>query len=41
MVNDHEEIDKSGLLSILMSLVVLVSMAALPATIGWYQVIVG
>lgn len=41
MANDHEEVDTSGLLSILMSLVVLVSMTALPATIGWYQVIAG
>lgn len=33
--------DESGVLSVLVSLVVLVSMTALPATIGWYQIFAG
>ncbi|MFQ3786609.1 hypothetical protein [Halomonas sp. A29] len=41
MANDHDFKDDSGLLSIVLGLVVLVSMTALPATIGWYQVITG
>ena len=37
-MSDDDYKDESGVLSILVSLVILVSMAALPATIGWYQV---
>ncbi len=33
--------DESGFLSILLGVVVLVSMAALPATIGWVQAFSG
>ncbi|WP_269320557.1 hypothetical protein [Billgrantia saliphila] len=38
MAHDHDFKDDSGLLSVVLGLVVLVSMAALPATIGWVQV---
>lgn len=41
IMSDDDYKDESGVLSILMSLVVLVSMSALPATIGWYQVFAG
>ncbi|WP_267957717.1 hypothetical protein [Billgrantia zhangzhouensis] len=41
MANDPNFKDDSGLLSIVLGLVVLVSMSALPATIGWYQLIAG
>lgn len=41
MANNHDFKDDSGLLSIVLSLVILVGMTALPATIGWYQVIAG
>ncbi|WP_267964028.1 MULTISPECIES: hypothetical protein [Halomonadaceae] len=41
MANDPNFKDDSGLLSIVLGLMVLVSMTALPATIGWYQVIAG
>ncbi|CAH1042135.1 hypothetical protein [Halomonas sp. TD01] len=36
---DHDDNfkDESGLLAIVLGLVVLVSMSALPATIGWIQ----
>ena len=40
MIDDDYK-DESGALSVLLSLVVLVSMTALPATIGWYLVIAG
>ena len=40
MIDDNYK-DESGALSVLLSLVVLVSMTALPATIGWYLVIAG
>lgn len=40
MIDDDYK-DESGVLSVLLSLVVLVSMTALPATIGWYLVIAG
>ncbi|WP_276208192.1 hypothetical protein [Halomonas sp. NO4] len=33
--------DDSGLLSLVLGLVVVVGMAALPATIGWVQVVSG
>ena len=42
MAHDDENFkDSSGFLSIIMGLVVLVSMSALPATIGWYQLFTG
>lgn len=41
MANDPDFKDDSGLLAVVLSLVVLVSMAALPATIGWYQYVTG
>ncbi|WP_284046938.1 hypothetical protein [Halomonas llamarensis] len=37
MAHDENVKDTSGLFSIVMGLVVLVSMSALPATIGWVQ----
>ncbi|WP_346795769.1 hypothetical protein R5M92_09920 [Halomonas sp. Bachu 37] len=39
----HGEVykDESGFLSVFMGVVVLVSMSALPATIGWIQVFTG
>jgi len=40
-MSDDDYKDESGVLSILVSLVILVSMAALPATIGWYLVFAG
>ena len=33
--------DESGVLSVVVSLVILVSMTALPATIGWIKVFAG
>lgn len=39
--HDEDYKDESGVLSILLGAVVLVSMAALPATIGWIQVFSG
>ena len=41
MAHDENFKDTSGLLSIIMGLIVLVSMSALPATIGWYQLFAG
>ncbi len=41
MADDHDFKDDSGLLWVVVGLVVLVSMTALPATIGWYQFIAG
>ncbi|GEN28095.1 hypothetical protein HVA01_17410 [Halovibrio variabilis] len=39
--HDEDFKDDSGFLAILMGLVVLVSMTALPATIGWIQAFSG
>ncbi|WP_264766789.1 hypothetical protein [Vreelandella zhuhanensis] len=39
--HDENFKDPSGLPSIILGLIVLVSMAALPATIGWVQVFTG
>jgi len=41
MAHDENFKDTTGLLSIIMGLIVLVSMSALPATIGWYQLFAG
>lgn len=37
--HDESFTDESGLLAVVLGLVVLVSMSALPATIGWVQVV--
>jgi hypothetical protein len=37
MAHDENFKDTSGFISIVMGLIVLVSMSALPATIGWVQ----
>lgn len=39
--HDEDFKDESGLLSIILGVVVLVSMSALPATIGWIQAFSG
>ncbi|MFW6345792.1 MAG: hypothetical protein ACOC0M_05640 [Halomonas sp.] len=39
--HDENFKDDSGLLALVLGLIVLVSMSALPATIGWYQLIAG
>lgn len=39
--NDDNFKDESGLLAIILGVVVLVSMSALPATIGWIQAFSG
>jgi len=39
--HDENFKDDSGILSVVVGLVVLVSMSALPATIGWYQLFAG
>lgn len=39
--NDDNFKDESGLLAIVLGVVVLVSMSALPATIGWIQAFSG
>ena len=39
--HDENFRDSSGVLSIIMGLIVLVAMSALPATVGWYQVVAG
>lgn len=41
MSDHHNFKDESGLFAIVMGLIVLVSMSALPATIGWLKVING
>lgn len=42
MAHDDENFkDGSGVLAILAGVIVLVSMSALPATIGWYQLFAG
>jgi len=39
--HDEDFKDESGFLAVVVGLIVLVSMSALPATIGWYQLIAG
>ena len=39
--HDEDFKDGTGFLTVLVGLIVLVSMSALPATIGWYQLIAG
>lgn len=39
--HDENFKDESGFLAVALGLIVLVSMSALPATVGWYQVVAG